>query len=206
MESNEKLLSLHKAVKDAQKAMMAAKSKADVMTAFDNLEKAEKELADMQDSLISPEQKEAEVNYEKVKAELEEVLGRLKVEEENLKTIYPNSPSIKRRGVSSTGDNANKARHISYEDAQEIRKMISEGKNNKEIKEMFNNSDSSISYIKNYLQHKLRKGDTAWTPLVNKFYPIRWKGLDGVIRSGAPLVEDNVKENNDRYKGYAEVK
>ena len=203
--TDDKLIKLQGAVKTAQKAMMSAKTKADVMTAFENLELAEKELNEYSDSLISDEQKEAQRNYDLLLEEFQAKELEYKEAMETLRTLFPNSPSLKKVRAVSSGDNSNKARHLSYEDAQEIRKMISEGASNKEIKERFNNSDSSISYIKHYLQHKLRLNDEPFTPLINKFYPKKWKSKDGVVRSGAPYAEEKVKEDDLRYKGYPEI-
>lgn len=58
----------------------------------------------------------------------------------------------------------------SYEKAQEIRKMYSEGKKASEIAEHFGCSGSLVMQYVNYQTYPLVKGDTAFTPLVNSVF------------------------------------
>lgn len=97
----------------------------------------------------------------------------------------------------SKGENPNKAPKLTYDIAQEIRKDYSVGRYGNAgtemtvaaIAEKYGCSNSAVMFKVNYLQHKLKKGDTAYTPLVNSYYP-----------AGAPFLEDKVKETAAKYK------
>ena len=108
-----------------------------------------------------------------------------------------------------TGDHTPKR---SYRDAQEIRKAIKEGTSIADLCKQWNCSSSAINYYKNYLQFPLRTKPaveavseddellyTAWTPLVNPYYPAAWKGDDGKIYCGAPLEGQGNKPSDIKY-------
>lgn len=142
---------------------------------------------------MTPEQQEAQKKYDELKVKYDEAKAELTAAADELKKFRP---------VYEGGD---KGRKLTYEDAQEIRRMVSEKVPNAEIREKFGVSNSAINYSKNYLQHKLKRGDTAYTPLVNEFYPAKWAHEDGRIFEGAPYLEDGVKEDASRYKAGSKV-
>lgn len=180
-----KLAQLQKAVSDAEKGLKTAKRE-EIMAAFDKLDAAKKALSEFEDSLITPEQVEAQKAHALALEAFNAAKTKLEEASNNLKTVYPASPVFKR----SAGNNANHApKENGYEIAQQVREAYSKGKKVVDIVKEFNISSSAVQYYVNYLQHKLKTGDTAWTPLVNKYYPL-----------GAPMAEDNVPEGDDRYK------
>lgn len=137
--------------------------------------------------------------YEGLISEIEtakETIKAAKLEIENI-TLPAGYKKSKTSGDSEVVPQ--RAPKLSYEIAQEIRKGLSEGIEPKVLSEQFGTSLQSIGYIKNYLQHKLRKGDTAYTPLVNDFYPDLNSEFNQTGTDGAPYVEDKVTENSNRY-------
>ncbi len=196
-EQIDKLALLKKNLTEAKNAFLKNRDRNLVLDLMDKTELAEKELKDYEDSLVSPEQLAAQTRFDAAKEAFDIALKAMNDAKDALKKA-----GGKVGGGQSGGDHS---RHISYEDAQNIRKDFAAGVKTVDITKKYGNSTSSVGYIVNYLQHKLRKGDTAHTPLINKFYPAKWKALDGSIKSGAPYFEDKVKENNDRYKGYAAI-
>ncbi len=197
----------------AQKTLMTAK-KADVMTAYEQVEAAEKALADFKeankDAIASSSKRTSKADAEPPSAEqiaAQEVYDDKKIAfDAAKKELDAAAEELRKYKKVRTGGNGNPEDHapkFSYEDAQGVRKMISEGKSNKEIMEAYGNSASSINYIRYYLQHKLKKAPadvdmtdeknillyTEFTPMINKYYP-----------NGAPFLEDAIKETNERYK------
>lgn len=209
-EIREKGKELRKAVKIAQDAVLDAAMKGDA----DASQKAAELLKSANEAYeaykaehgastaaapkeLTEEQKQMEADFVLAKTNYEdmrEVLAELKVEYEASKEAVKSFRRLKKSEKIATISTGNRAPHLSYEIAQEIRKKISEGAKPSEIADEYGCSQSSVRYITNYLQHKLKKGDTAYTPLVNDFYnkESRWE-------NGAPYAEDNVKETSERY-------
>jgi tetratricopeptide (TPR) repeat protein len=168
-----------------------------LMQARKEYDDAQAELEAFLDANKSPEELAAEKAYKEAEAEYEKTATLLKEKKEAYELV------LKAVGKTLTAPRAegDHSRKLEYADAQEIRKMIAEGVSNKDIKAKYGNSDSSINYVKNYLQHKLKPGDTAHTPLINPFYPF-----------GAPLVGEKYKElpDKERFKvktfGEAEIR
>lgn len=166
----------------------------EIMKYAAELEKAQKSLDEHLDSLITPEERAAKLEYENKLAAFE--LAKKALEEHI--ALFPQFGKVKKSEGSS--DNNHTSNKLTYEDCQNIRKLYSEGKKASEIAEQFGITAAVVMYKVYYLQGKLKKGDTAWTPLINKYYPAKWKSKDGVEMSGAPYLEDGVKEDGTRYK------
>lgn len=144
------------------------------------------------------EEKVAIELYESLQQEIEDAKGQIKACKLEIEKITLPAGYKKAK----TGDSEvvpQRAPKLSYEIAQEIRKGLSEGIEPKVLSEQFGTSLQSIGYIKNYLQHKLRKGDTAYTPLINDFYPSIDSEFNQTGTDGAPYVEDKISENSARY-------
>lgn len=146
-------------------------------------EKAELEKYDGLDA----EFKEAKAIYEELRAERAE-MRKLELIRKNRKETKESSEDVPQR-----------APKLSYEQAQEIRKMVSEGIEPAKIAEHFGCTTAAVHYKAKYLQHKLRKGDTAFTPLVNEYYPALGDPNNETGTDGAPYAEDGIKETAARY-------
>lgn len=174
------------------------------------LKAAKKELADFEEAnkpQMSEEQKLAEAAYEDAKESyngFKEVLEVFKADyltaKAALQVFRKVSDKVSGGGNSGTGES--RAPHLSYEIAQNIRKDFSVGRfgnageavSKKALAEKYGCSQSAVHYIVNYLQHKLKTGDTAYTPLVNDFY-----NATSEFPNGAPMAEEKIKETAERY-------
>lgn len=95
---------------------------------------------------------------------------------------------------------SSKAPHLSYEIAQSIRKDYSEGVSVKDIAVKYGCSQHLVNLKVKYLQHKLKRGDIAYTPLINEYYPPLGHPHNITGTDGAPYLEDAVRENAEKYK------
>jgi hypothetical protein len=165
-------------------------------------QKAQEELSEYEDSLITPEEREAQRIYDDALEKYEAAKIAFEESKAKIMEVFPSYIKVKKQ---SSGDSNHTSNKLSYDDCQEIRRLFSTGVKAKDIAEKFDITPAVVMYKVHYLQGKLKKGDTAYTPLINKFYPKKWIDKSGVERSGAPLLEDNVKEDNTRYKGYKAI-
>lgn len=147
----------------------------------------------------------------------DEILAEKKVIDEKFAAAVAELKKFK--SVKGTGDPASHARKMDYRTVQIIRQRLAAGAKAVDIMEEYGISASAVNYYRNYLQHKLRRVPagadmtdpenqllyTAHLPLVNDFYPANWKSKDGVVRHGAPYLEDGVKETDERYNKYPAI-
>jgi hypothetical protein len=169
----------------------------DIMKNAVILEKAQQALDEHLDSLITPEERSAKARYDKIKALVEKLSTMLTEQQEVCETLGIKVGKVRKE---SNGENNHTSNKLTYDDCQNIRKQYSEGVKVKDIAEAFGITTAVVMYKVYYLQGKLKNGDKAWTPLVNKYYPLVWTSKDGIVRSGAPYLEDGVKEDGTRYK------
>lgn len=149
------------------------------------------------DAPATAEQIEAQKVYDEKKVLYTEA-------KEALETALAHLRTFKKVRLGASGDHSPK---LTYEDAQNIRLDYSIGRYGnegekmsvKDIADKYGISTTGVGDKINYLQFKLKKGDTAYTPLVNDYYPEEWTSKDGVKRSGAPYLEDAVKEDASKY-------
>jgi len=181
-EQKAKIATLTAAVKAAESNMKSA-PREKVMEAYDAFDAAKKELQEYEDSTVTPEQVQAQKTYDLALEAANVAKKNLEDATAELKKYKP----VKGGNTGKGGGTGPKA--DGYETAQKIREELAGGAKVKDVAEKYGVSESACGYYKNYTQHKLKKGDTAFTPLVNKFYPL-----------GAPYAEDGVKEDNERYK------
>lgn len=187
--------------------IMAAKAELEAaQKALDEYKAANKpERAAKEEKEPSPELLAAQSDYAAIDAEYQEAVKAAETLKEARKqaadAVRANGGKIKQDEVPT------RAPHMDYETAQAIRKDYAIGRFGNEgeamsvadIAKKHGCSTAAVDFKVNYLQHKLRKGDTPYTPLINEYYPEKWISKDGVERSGAPYAEDNVKEDASRY-------
>ncbi len=177
--ADEKLLKLRKTVEDAKKAVFSAKGNDAIIKAMTAFQTAQSELEAYEDSLITPEQRNAQKRYDAALEAFTKTKTELDAAKDALKPFGINK---------GNGDPQGHAKKMDYATVQELRKDFKGGMKSKDIQTKYGVSSSAVTYYVNYLQHKLRKGDEAYTPLKNSYYPF-----------GAPYAEDGIKENDDRY-------
>lgn len=208
-EIKEKGKELRKALKEAQDAVLEAAMSGDAKKAQSASEKM-KEANDAYEAFksehgarqtepkeLTDEQKQLNADFEAAKesyAGILEVAESAKEEYEKALEAVKGFRRVKKEERIAGISAGNRAPHLSYDIAQEIRKKISEGAKPSDVADEYGCTVAAIRYITNYLQHKLKKGDTAYTPLVNDFYNEKsgWA-------NGAPYAEDGIKETNERY-------
>lgn len=185
-------------------------------SAFDSAKAILDEHIATKQPVVSEAQKEAQAAYDialnnynghkelmvDAKAELEAAADKLKAE--------GGKPSKIKGGKGDA--NPDKAPKFEYADAQNIREMYAQGRygnpmpegrekaySPSEIAEKFGCSTAAVGYMVNYLQHKLKKGDTAHTPLINEYYPALDSEHNETGTNGAPHVEDGIVETPQKY-------
>lgn len=121
------------------------------------------------------------------------------------KRIETDTPELSNNANNSQQSLSSKAPHVGYQNAQEIRKAYSIGRYGNpgaarsvsEIATDFGVSPTAVGFYVNYLQHKLKRGDVAYTPLINDYYN---NHPNSMFPNGAPYDDENIKETEDRYK------
>lgn len=177
METN-KIAELTKLVKIAESALLGCK-KGESEQCLQNLIEAKQALLKYEESLISPEHRKLRKEHEKLVGQMEELKNKLAAS-----TLEMHNAGLLKGAGGQKGK-------LTYEMAQEIRKALSEMQKGSIIREKYGISSSSINYIENYRHYKLREGDTAYTPLVNAYYPL-----------GAPYEGQGVDRDEFRVKGW----
>lgn len=200
-EQSTKLAVLKKAAAEGAKALLIV-PKEKVMEAYEQMEAANKELAEYEESLITPEQRRAQKAYDKAKDALDKALEAYEQTKTALGVFKPEL--LKKAGakVFGSGDHGQK---LTYEQAQEIRKLLAEGgKTKKEIAEEYGVSTATITDIEKYINFRLKRGDVAHTPLINSVYPANYLDDNENMRHGAPYADDAKGVRNTR-KGYEAI-
>lgn len=132
MTNDEKLLKLRKELKDAQQGMLKERDRKKILDWMDKVDVAEKALKDFEDSLITPEQKDAQDRYQKALEQFEKVKAELEEQSKKLAEVYPNSPSLGRK-YQKSGEERKVYHELTVEDAEKIRKANKEGMSSKDI-------------------------------------------------------------------------
>lgn len=160
-----KIKELNGKLKSAQKALMES-TPDKLMENFNLKVQAERDLELFLDSIVSPEEREAEKAYREAKAASDAANA---VTAEKLALLKKFRPDIK---VKDRIEGSH-APSLTYEKAQAIRKLISEGeKTMQEIADEFEITTSTVNCVRLYINWKLREGDPEYTPLKNSKFPL----------------------------------
>lgn len=171
---------LKDAVDAGLKKVIAAATDEDTLSAKTEMKNAQDAL-DAWDEENKPKPSEAQLTAEANLTAEEEAMAEFQVEYEVRKESYLKAlaavrefhshKSILTAGTGATGDVPQRAPHLNYETAQNIRKDVSEGMTHAAAAEKYGCSASSVGFIVVYEHYKLKEGDTAFTPLINARFP-----------------------------------
>lgn len=140
---SQQTFALKKAVSTAQSAMLTGK-RDDILINAEKYHKSCDELKQWEDDQKTPEQIKAEEEYEKALAAVKEVNERLEKASENLKKLFPESPSVKKERTERTSHATVK---MTVELKEEVIRLKKAGKRNIEIAEITGLNNGQISPI-----------------------------------------------------------
>ena len=190
----------------------------------ENLAKLGAELKELEDSKPTREAKIKEVKeataeqkvqieaYEAKIAEIEAMKAQITEIKEAISAGIESLPALRegieeftrKYGAKTTGDGNTAPKNLV---GQELRKMyaelVAEGSKHSEAvnrtAEHFGCGTQTVNRCVLYMQHPLKPGETEYTPLVNKQFPLYWKDSKGIIHNGAPMA-GVIITNEERYR------
>lgn len=135
---------------------------------------------------------------DEIKAQISSLKDTLNVEIETLPALRNGIEAFtKRYGSKATGEGNTAPKNIN---GQDVRQMYSElivtMKHSEAVNkcaENFSITPTSVNRKILYQQNLISKDEIAYTPLINSHFPKFWKDSKGIVRSGAPFIEDNVR-------------
>ena len=194
----------------------------------ENLAKLGAELKELEDSKPTREPKIKEVKeataeqkvqieaYEAKIAEIEAMKAQITEIKEAISAGIESLPALRegiedftrRYGSKATGTGVTAPKNIV---GQDVRKMYSEligtMKHSEAVNtcaEHFGCGINTINRCVLYIQHPLKEGEQAYTPTVNRQFPLYWKDSKGVIHNGAPMA-GVIITTEERYKPNVET-
>ena len=194
----------------------------------ENLAKLGAELKELEDSKPTKEPKIKEVKeataeqkvqieaYEAKIAEIEGMKAKISEIKEAISAGIESLPALRegieeftrKYGSKSTGTGDTAPKNII---GQDVRKMYSEligtMKHSEAVNtcaEHFGCGINTINRCILYIQHPLKEGEQAYTPTVNRQFPLYWKDSKGIIHNGAPMA-GVIITTEERYKPNVET-
>lgn len=131
-----------------------------------------------------------------MKAQINEIKEAIILSIESLPALREGIESFtKRYGAKGDGNTAPK--NIIGQDVRKMyAELIAEGLKHSEAvnrcAEYFGCTPTTVNRKVLYQQSPISRNDVQYTPVINAHFPKFWKDSNGVVRSGAPFIEDNV--------------